>query len=58
MNLGISPLQIKIVLESNPPKSTMLAGGLGVRGGLGELLVHGLQVLDALALLELGLVLV
>ena len=30
MNLGIPPLQIKIVLESNPLKSTMLVGRLGV----------------------------
>ena len=26
----IPPLQINIILESNPPKSTMLVGGLGV----------------------------
>ena len=31
MNLGIPPLRIKIMLESNPPKPTMLVGGLGVR---------------------------
>ena len=30
MGLGIPPLEIKIVLESNPLKSTMLVGGLGV----------------------------
>ena len=30
MGLGIPPLQIKTMLESNPPKSTMLAGRLGV----------------------------
>ena len=30
MNLEIPPLQIKIVLESNPLKPTMLVGGLGV----------------------------
>ena len=30
MGLGIPPLQIKIMLESNPLKSTMLVGRLGV----------------------------
>ena len=30
MDVGISPFSIKIVLESNPRKSTMLVGGLGV----------------------------
>ena len=30
MGLGIPSLKIKIVLESNPLKSTMLVGGLGV----------------------------
>ena len=30
MGLGIPPLRIKIMLESNPLKSTMLVGGLGV----------------------------
>ena len=30
MGLGIPPIQIKIMLESNPLKSTMLVGGLGV----------------------------
>ena len=30
MGLGIPPLKIEIVLESDPPKSTMLVGGLGV----------------------------
>ena len=28
MGLGIPPLRIKITLESNPLKSTMLVGGL------------------------------
>ena len=31
MGLGIPPLNIKIVLESNPPKPTMLVGRLGAR---------------------------
>ena len=31
MGLGIPPLRIKIKLESNPLKSTMLVGRLGVR---------------------------
>ena len=31
MGLGIPPLEIKIVLNSNPLKSTMLVGRLGVR---------------------------
>ena len=31
MNLGIPPLLIKIMLESNPLKPTMLVGRLGVR---------------------------
>ena len=31
MGLGIPPLRIKIVLESNPLKSAMLVGGLGVQ---------------------------
>ena len=30
MGLGISPLKFKIMLESNPLKSTMLVGRLGV----------------------------
>ena len=30
MGLGIPALKIKIVLESNPPKSTMLVGRLAV----------------------------
>ena len=30
MGLGIPPLEIKIMLESNPPKSTMLVGRLGI----------------------------
>ena len=30
MYLRIPPLEIKIMLESNPVKSTMLVGGLGV----------------------------
>ena len=30
MGLGIPSLKIKIVLESNPLKSSMLVGGLGV----------------------------
>ena len=30
MGLGIPPLKIKIVLESNPLKPTMLVGRLGV----------------------------
>ena len=30
MELGIRPLKIKIVLESNPLKATMLVGRLGV----------------------------
>ena len=30
MGLGIPPLKIKIMLESNPPNSTMLVGRLGV----------------------------
>ena len=30
MGLSIPPLRIKIMVESNPPKSTMLAGRLGV----------------------------
>ena len=30
MGLGIPPLYIKIMLESSPPKSTMLVGRLGV----------------------------
>ena len=30
MGLGIPPIQIKIMLESNPLKSTMLVGGLAV----------------------------
>ena len=30
MGLGVQPLSIKIVLESNPQKSSMLVGGLGV----------------------------
>ena len=30
MGLGIPPLKIKIVLESNPLKSSMLVGILGV----------------------------
>ena len=30
MGLGISPLSMKIMLESNPLKSTMLVGRLGV----------------------------
>ena len=30
MGLGIPPLKINIMLESNPPKPTMLVGGLGV----------------------------
>ena len=33
MGLGIPPLKIKIVLESNPRKPTMLVGGLGVFTG-------------------------
>ena len=32
MGLGFPPLKFKIVLESNPLKSTMLVGGLGVKG--------------------------
>ena len=31
MDMGIPPLKFKIMLESNPPKSTMLVGGLGVQ---------------------------
>ena len=30
MDMRIPPLEIKIMLESNPVKSTMLVGGLGV----------------------------
>ena len=30
MDVRIPPLQIKIMLESDPPKSTMLVGRLGV----------------------------
>ena len=30
MGLGIPPLRIKTMFESNPPKSTMLVGGLAV----------------------------
>ena len=30
MGLGIPPIKIKIVLESNPLTSTILVGGLGV----------------------------
>ena len=30
MGIGIPPIQIKIMLESNPVKSTMLVGGLAV----------------------------
>ena len=30
MGLGIPPLEIKIMLQSNPPKSTMLVGRLAV----------------------------
>ena len=36
MNLGIPPLKIKIMLESNPLKSTMLVGRLGVQERRGE----------------------
>ena len=32
MGLGIPPLRIQIMLESNPLKSTMLVGRLGVLG--------------------------
>ena len=44
MGLGIPPLRIKIVLESNPLKSTMLVGRLGVclRGDLEGCFQHGL----------------
>ena len=34
MDLGIPPLLIKIVLESDPLKSTMLIGRLGVTSGV------------------------
>ena len=33
MDVKIPPFRIKIVLESNPRKSTMLVGGLGVSKG-------------------------
>ena len=36
MGLGIPPIRIKIVLESNPLKPTMLVGGLAVCTGLEE----------------------
>ena len=35
MGLGISPLKCKIVLESNPLKSTMLVGRFGLTQLLG-----------------------
>ena len=35
MGLGIPPLQIKIMLVSNPLKSTMLVVGLAVPYGIG-----------------------
>ena len=38
MGPGISPLEIKIMLESNPLKSTMLVGGLAVNVSATELL--------------------
>ena len=40
MGLGISPLEFKIVLGSNPLKSTILVGGLGVETRLAQITLH------------------
>ena len=41
MDMRIPPLKFKIMLESNPLKSTMLVGGLGVNQYLTRLRYHG-----------------